>query len=190
MRYKNGEILAEYDRLNGKAQDLDYVGGVPDSGTPHAIGYANASKVPFASYLFEPAIDEWGREETYGNVVERAFENTISPGYYAEDNYTRVDKEIRKLFEKTGDTAVLPTLQQKYYREDGVDYHMSSEDYTKVKKKRGKLSFQYVKELIYSDKYHSMSDEEKVEAIAKCYKTANKETKAEMLEKVKRKSKR
>ena len=27
---------------------IDYVGGVPDSGTPHAIGYANESHIPFA----------------------------------------------------------------------------------------------------------------------------------------------
>lgn len=48
MRYRNGEILAKQDIENGAAQDIDYVGGVPDSGTPHAIGYANASKAPFA----------------------------------------------------------------------------------------------------------------------------------------------
>ena len=32
----------------GLTNDLDYVGGIPDSGTPHAIGYANKSDVPFA----------------------------------------------------------------------------------------------------------------------------------------------
>ena len=48
MRYRNGEILARHDAEKGVAQDIDYVGGVPDSGTPHAIGYANNSKTPFA----------------------------------------------------------------------------------------------------------------------------------------------
>lgn len=48
MRYRNGEIMAENDRELCNAQNLDYVGGVPDSGTPHAIGYANESRVPFA----------------------------------------------------------------------------------------------------------------------------------------------
>ncbi|MBR5538383.1 MAG: amidophosphoribosyltransferase, partial [Clostridia bacterium] len=48
MRYRNGEIMAENDRKNGLAYDIDYVGGVPDSGTPHAIGYANNSHIPFA----------------------------------------------------------------------------------------------------------------------------------------------
>ncbi len=48
MRYRNGAIMARDDRERGLAQDVDYVAGVPDSGLPHAIGYANASHIPFA----------------------------------------------------------------------------------------------------------------------------------------------
>lgn len=48
MRYRNGEIMAENDIASGNNYDIDYVGGVPDSGTPHAIGYANKSRIPFA----------------------------------------------------------------------------------------------------------------------------------------------
>lgn len=48
MRYRNGEIMARHDMKVNNAENLDYVGGVPDSGTPHAIGYANESHIPFA----------------------------------------------------------------------------------------------------------------------------------------------
>ena len=48
MRYRNGEIMARDDKARGLAQDVDYVAGVPDSGVPHAIGYANKSNIPFA----------------------------------------------------------------------------------------------------------------------------------------------
>ena len=48
MRTRNGEIMAENDIKAGKLPDVDYVCGVPDSGTPHAIGYANRSGIPFA----------------------------------------------------------------------------------------------------------------------------------------------
>lgn len=48
MRYRNGAIMAKHDEETGVVGDLDYVGGVPDSGTPHAIGYANESKAHFA----------------------------------------------------------------------------------------------------------------------------------------------
>ena len=48
MRCRNGEILARNDQERGFTDNVDYVGGVPDSGTPHAIGYANNSQIPFA----------------------------------------------------------------------------------------------------------------------------------------------
>ena len=48
MRTRNGEIMAEFDKANGKLPDVDYVCGIPDSGVPHAIGYANKSGIPFA----------------------------------------------------------------------------------------------------------------------------------------------
>lgn len=48
MRYRNGAALAALDKKRGLAQDVDYVAGVPDSGIPHAIGYANACNIPFA----------------------------------------------------------------------------------------------------------------------------------------------
>ena len=48
MRNHNGEIMARGDRERGVMPELDYVAGVPDSGIPHAIGYANESGVPYA----------------------------------------------------------------------------------------------------------------------------------------------
>lgn len=48
MRNRNGRILAKTDKKNSIVSDIDFVSGVPDSGTPHAIGYANESGIPFA----------------------------------------------------------------------------------------------------------------------------------------------
>lgn len=70
MRYRNGEIMAETDRKNGIAQDLDYVAGVPDSGTPHAIGYANKSEADFAR-PFIKYTPTWPRSFMPSNQKER-----------------------------------------------------------------------------------------------------------------------
>lgn len=43
MRYNCGRLLARRDNA-----DADIVAGVPDSGTAHAIGYANESGIPFS----------------------------------------------------------------------------------------------------------------------------------------------
>ena len=48
MRYRNGAIMARDDAQRGLAADADYIAGVPDSGVPHAIGYANERHIPFA----------------------------------------------------------------------------------------------------------------------------------------------
>ena len=46
MRYRCGAKMAQRDQLTKK--DIDVVAGVPDSGTAHAIGYANECEVPFS----------------------------------------------------------------------------------------------------------------------------------------------
>lgn len=63
MRYRNGEIMARNDASAGNAEGVDYVGGVPDSGTPHAIGYANKSRIPFAR-AFIKYTPSWSRSFT------------------------------------------------------------------------------------------------------------------------------
>ena len=71
MRYRNGEIMARNDKANNIAQDIDYVGGVPDSGTPHAIGYANKSGKQFAR-AFIKYTPTWARSFIPKSQKERS----------------------------------------------------------------------------------------------------------------------
>jgi len=70
MRNRNGKIMARDDAKAGTLPKLDYVSGVPDSGTPHAIGYANESDIPFARpYIkYTPT---WARSFMPQNQTER-----------------------------------------------------------------------------------------------------------------------
>ncbi len=70
MRYRNGAIMAKRDAEQFPDLKLDYVSGVPDSGTPHAIGYANQSKVAFARpYIkYTPT---WARSFMPNSQVDR-----------------------------------------------------------------------------------------------------------------------
>ena len=70
MRYRNGAIMAENDALLGINEGIDYVGGIPDSGTPHAIGYANKSGIPFAR-AFIKYTPTWARSFTPAKQSER-----------------------------------------------------------------------------------------------------------------------
>ena len=70
MRYRNGAAIAERDMEQGRSMDIDYVGGVPDSGTPHAIGYANRTKLPFAR-AFIKYTPTWSRSFTPAKQADR-----------------------------------------------------------------------------------------------------------------------
>ena len=69
MRYRNGAIMAQADRKRGEC-NIDYVGGVPDSGTPHAIGYANESGKHFAR-AFIKYTPTWSRSFMPPTQVDR-----------------------------------------------------------------------------------------------------------------------
>ena len=70
MRYRNGAAIAERDIAQGRSMDFDYVGGVPDSGTPHAIGYANRTGKPFAR-AFIKYTPTWSRSFTPARQSDR-----------------------------------------------------------------------------------------------------------------------
>ena len=70
MRCRNGEIMARDEAANGTKPDVDYIAGVPDSGVPHAIGYANQSHEPFAR-PFIKYTPTWARSFTPSNQEVR-----------------------------------------------------------------------------------------------------------------------
>ena len=70
MRYRNGAAIAERDMAQGRSMDIDYVGGVPDSGTPHAIGYANRTGKAFAR-AFIKYTPTWARSFTPAKQADR-----------------------------------------------------------------------------------------------------------------------
>ena len=75
MRYKCGQSLAEHDIANKTDVMADYVAGIPDSGTAHAIGYANQSRLPFARPLIKYT-PTWPRsftpkEQSIRNLIAR-----------------------------------------------------------------------------------------------------------------------
>lgn len=71
MRYKNGANMANAERNSGTLPDVDFVAGVPDSGVPHAIGYANTCGKPFAR-PFVKYTPTWPRSFTPTNQDVRS----------------------------------------------------------------------------------------------------------------------
>ena len=63
MSNRNGAIMARADKDLECTKEIDYVGGVPDSGTAHAIGYSNSAHIPFAR-AFIKYTPTWARSFT------------------------------------------------------------------------------------------------------------------------------
>ena len=70
MRYRDGALLAKQDQQRGQIGEIDYVCGMPDSGIPHAIGYANASGNHYAR-AFIKYTPTWSRSFMPAKQIER-----------------------------------------------------------------------------------------------------------------------
>lgn len=66
MRYDNGARMAKDEMDAGTLPDIDSVAGMPDTGVPHAIGYANYCKKTFAR-PFIKYTPTWPRSFMPGN---------------------------------------------------------------------------------------------------------------------------
>lgn len=134
----------------------------------------NMNKIPFVSKLSQPYIDLWGREETQGNILERALQNFVSPGYSSNtsDAERAVEKEITRLYEAVGDKSVFPSTAPKYFMVNKVRKDLTAEEYTKFAKAKGQKAYHLMEQLIQSAGYRSLSDEEKAECVANVYEYA------------------
>ena len=122
MRYRNGRIMAKADKENGIAQDIDYVGGVPDSGTPHAIGYANESGVPFARPYIKYT-PPWPRSFMPSNQSERNMVAKIKQ--IPEDELIR-DKKLLFVDDSIVRGTQLRETEDFLYEHGAKDVHIRS----------------------------------------------------------------
>lgn len=144
--------------------------------TGESLGRQFRSKIPLASFKNEASVDVWGRErkQSGDNVVSRAAFNMLSPGSYAKSTETATDRELKRLYEESGESGVLPKMGNKYisFKADGKHsktYYLTAKEYTKYQKKYGQDNFKAVSELVRSNVYKSMSDEDKAKAVKEIY---------------------
>lgn len=68
-RYANGRLMARQDKEMGFPFDVDRVGGVPDSGVAHGLGYASESGIPYGRAIVK--YPTWYRSFTPSNQKRR-----------------------------------------------------------------------------------------------------------------------
>lgn len=130
------------------------------------------NKIPGVSMLSEPYVDAFGREDVDDNVLSRAFQNFISPGYIDQYKQGAVEKELSRLYREMGDEDVLPKKLNKYVTVDGERVHLSAEEYTTLSKVSGETAYTLLQEVITNPSYASLADAEKLEVVKNIYSIA------------------
>ena len=138
----------------------------------YALGKASA-RIPGVDYGQIPYIDAWGRTENSGGVVARAFNNFANPAYTSKVSGSKMEDELSRLYETTGETKVLPQRAPKSFTVNKENKQLTGEEYVKYATKRGQTSYKIASELTGLASYKSMSDGDKADAVAKAYEYAN-----------------
>lgn len=138
----------------------------------YALGKASA-RIPGVDYGQIPFIDAWGRTENSGGVVARAFNNFANPAYTSKVIDSKMEDELSRLYEATGEGKVLPQRAPKSFTVNKENKQLTGEEYIKYATKRGQTSYKIVSELTGLASYKSMSDGDKADAVAKAYEYAN-----------------
>ncbi len=132
----------------------------------------NQNKIPAASMLSQPYIDLWGREDTQENILIRAFENFVSPGYLNAVETSAVEQELVFIYEETGDAGVFPSKAAKYFQVDGQRKDLTAQEYTMFAKAKGQKAYSLLWEMMAAQAYREASAQEKAELIADVYEYA------------------
>lgn len=139
------------------------------------------NKIPFLSQTSQPYVDQWGRtqENTGGSFAGRLAYNMLSPGYYSENKPTQVDNWLQQLYDRTGESSVLPSYAQKNFTKDGIKHNLTAEQYTAYAKERGQTAYDILEVLVPG--YKDLTDQQAVHATEKAYTVATEFAKQEAL---------
>lgn len=127
-------------------------------------------KLPGLRQQLEVATDVWGNEkEQADNIIQRAYESFLAPYSTTKNITSDLDKEIKRIYNETGETKVIPGIPYSYVKYGDETYRMSANEYTKYKKTYGTTASSTLSSLIKSDSYKNASDEDKAKMIDNAY---------------------
>lgn len=136
-----------------------------------------SSKILGWDYNQVPYIDAWGREEESGTLLKRAGHNFLNPAYTSKIEEGPLEKELMRVYKKTGDGGCFPGRAETSFKVNGENRYLNQREYLDYAKKKGQWSREYAQALIDSRAYKRLSDEEKAEALADAYALANAQAK-------------
>lgn len=128
------------------------------------------SKIPGLRQKLPTKNDIWGNEQkSESNLPLRIVNNFANPATVKNVNTSKVDEELDNLYNKIGESSILPSIIEKTYTINGQIYRMTNEEYSEYRKNYGQTSYKLLDDLINSNDYNKLSDEQKQKAIENIY---------------------
>ena len=161
-------LLGQFERINEPERMSTYID--KDSQIPawlqRQIGKASA-KTPGWDYQQYPYVNALGQHESSGSEAERAVTNLLSPGYLSRINDGKLETELQRVADKTGNTAIFPNNAAKYITVDGETKNLTQEEYEQYATTAGRTFVMMANAIINGNKYGKLSDEEKADVFSK-----------------------
>ena len=170
--FGQAERTGEEYRMTTYTEKNDFLTG----DIQYTLGKASA-KIPRWDYNQIPYIDAWGRKEASGTALKRGLNNFLNPAYTSTIETSSMEKELMRLYEKTGEDGVFPTRADKYFTVDEKRKDLTAEEYVRYATLKGEKSYKLVSDLVKSKAYKKLSDTEKAKAIKETYDYANQKAK-------------
>lgn len=162
-----GQINRSFFDKTRRSTYADTENNIPDG--IEKVMQRTMQKIPGLSQKLPKALDNFGREQQNSPW----WENFLSPGYLEKKSSTDAEKALNELYEATGDNSILPSKPNKTYKDaDGNTKHLTAEQWLTLATTKGKVSLDAISKLTKSAAYKSMTNDEKIEAVADVYKYA------------------
>ena len=134
------------------------------------------NKLP-GEYRQIPYIDAWGRQEETGSGLERAFHNFLNPSYVSRENVTELDREIQRLYDRTGAAGVIPSRADRAITVAGERVDLDAEQFVRYATEKGQGAYETASALLECPLYDTLTDEAKAEVVRSAYAWADAQAK-------------
>ena len=134
-----------------------------------------AGRIPGVGELFHTkSIDEWGRETSNGEATWRILDNFINPGKLSAIDNGDLETEVERLNgsqpENVSPREAAKTIT--YTDSDGnrhENYRLTEEEYNTLQTVQGQTAYDILNEMISSDAYDNLTDDQKARAFGYIY---------------------
>ena len=137
-----------------------------------------ASKIPGVNQaVLEPYVTttgEYDEKSGFGDYALAIINNFVSPVNVQIVDTSPVNEELSRLVTATGSTDFVPQNPKKYLTIKSERYNMTAKEYTQYSKEHNETVYAVLTQVIQSDAYARMTDEQRAEMLSKAYERAHK----------------